>query len=244
MLIYLCWGYFIMVRKIREQYARAAERVERQNRDSTALEFRNSQKGNQDWRKSINSNWSPKVVAICDMIIDMVQRLTQPRPEPVDRKKRELDEHDKAVETPENNPNVSLDQESEELRKRPELKPMVVQLQQQIRELSEVERSNIAAFGASLPGSIRNVVQGFIGNGIVISYDPRGSADQTLAAGPHNMDSSLGIERNAEKRSLQEGGVSAEVEEADQEEGLISNPGSCALPNPFKMKPTPAKSTP
>lgn len=212
---------------------------ERQYRNNTIKEFRNAQQGNQDLRKYINSNWSPKVRGICDKIIDIVQRLTQPRPEPVNRKKREFDEHNKPVEIPENNPDLSLDKESEELRERPEPKPMVKQLQQQIHELSEVERSNIAVFGASLPGSIRNVVQGFVGNSIVISYDPRGPVDQTLVTGPHNMDSSLGIEQNAEKRSLQEGGVSAEVEEADQEEGLISNPGPSDLHNPFKMEPTP-----
>ncbi|MGD9152732.1 MAG: hypothetical protein PVG30_03625 [Gammaproteobacteria bacterium] len=219
-----------MPKRIKEQYARI---VERQDRKNTAKKFKNAQQGNQDLRKYINSNWSPKVRGICDRIIDIVQRLTQPRPEPGNRKKRELDENNNPIVIPENNPDWSLDQESEELRKRPDLKPMVKQLQQQIHELSEVERSNIAAFGASLPGSIRNVVQGFVGNSIVISYDPRGPVDQTLATGPHRIDSSLGIEQNAEKRSLQEGGVPTEVEEADQEEGLFSNP------NPYKMEPTP-----
>jgi len=229
-----------MSARTRKQYVSAAQNDEQQNREITTQEFRSAQWGNyQDLRKSINPNWSSRVVGVCNILVDIVRRLTQPRPEPGNQKKHELDNPNTVVETPKNNPDLSLDKEAEELRKDPVIKPMLRQLQQQIKglnneELSEAQRAIANAFGAYLPGAIRRIVQEFIGNCLAVSYDYCGHSDFALANGSH-MNGEIGAKKNFEVHGIQEGGVPVEVEESDQEEGLISTP--CGAPKALKMEP-------
>jgi len=229
-----------MAKTTRKQYVSADHSFEQQNRASITEDFRNVQPGNyHDLRRFIKPNWSSEAVDVFNIIVDIVQRLTQPRPAPGNQNKRELDKHNDAVEVPENTPSLSLDQESEDLYKNPEIKPMLKKLQQkrqklESNELTEVQRAVANTFGAYLPGAIPRIVQNFIGN-LSISYDPQGHNDQALGNGSH-IAGEIGADKNFKLRGIQEGGVSVEVEASDERDGLIGNPSS---PNPLKTKPTP-----
>jgi len=192
-----------------------AQQRERLRRSMVASRFNRAQQGShQDLHRKIDQRWSPRVQDICNTLINISQRLNRPRPELNNQKKR-ADQPD-SVQTPQNKPNSPRN-----VIGRAELQ----QVQKEIHELSDAERGNIALFGASLPGSIRNVVQQFVtGNSKGSANFSNLASDNELIGGPRNMDDSLSFKAKTEMRSLAEGGQAPEVELADQRDLGLSNP--------------------
>lgn len=228
-----------MVKRDEKQDVIYAVKSEQKNREDTAQKFVNAQKGYHNWHNSIDS-MSPKVRGVFETIIDIVglMPLRPVRPEPGSQKKRKFDDEsneNEIVKIPENKPDLSFDQEVEELDKNPQIRPKLEELIEKMQslsphELTELQKAILATEGECIPGAVLKVVLAYNGSGWGISYDNMGAAD--LAS--MNGHVSNVARKNYEERSFEEGGVSAEVAEADEEEGLFTRPA-----DPLKAKPTP-----